>query len=66
MIICYNYRERRPKADFKGFLLARLKKITAFFYFSHKNLVKMLAKSTSSSYNKNRYYELVLKAGEIV
>ena len=54
---------RKKKAAEGGLLNCVIKEITNFVYNSQKKYEKPLAKIVLCSYNKNRYYELVLKSG---
>lgn len=51
------------KAAEGGLLNYVIKEITNFVYNSQKKYEKPLAKIALCFYNKNRYYELVLKSG---
>lgn len=53
----------KKKAAEGGLLNYVIKEITNFVYNSQKKYEKPLAKIALCSYNKNRYYELVLKSG---
>ena len=52
----------RKKAAECGLLNYVIKEITNFVYNSQKKYEKPLAKIALCFYNKNRYYELVLKS----
>ena len=53
----------RKKLLKAGLLNYVIKEITNFVYNSQKKYEKPLAKIALCFYNKNRYYELVLKSG---
>lgn len=53
----------KKKAAEGGLLNCVIKETALFVYNSQKKYEKPLAKIALCSYNKNRYYELVLKSG---
>lgn len=55
--------DRKKKAAESGLLNCVIKETALFVYNSQKKYEKPLAKIALCFYNKNRYYELVLKSG---